>query len=78
MCKYPEVVVKLDLSGPDGNAFVVMYEVMAAITDFLENTMSAEEIKKITMDYYTEATAGDYSNLLNVSKQYVKFNDIEG
>lgn len=53
-----------DLSGPDGNAFVIMGKAVGAMK---QAGVSAETITQ----YRTEATSGDYKNLLKVTEEYV-------
>lgn len=50
----------------DGNAFAVMGAVMNALRQ-------AGYDRSYVDQYYAEATAGDYSNLLRVSARYVDF-----
>lgn len=59
----------LDLSGPDGNAFVVMGKVTSVLRKFnpTDNTLVKE--------YQAEAMSGDYENLLKVSNEYVDLID---
>lgn len=61
--KYPEVKVKL--TGKDGNAFVILGEV---ITELRRAEISEVEIKK----FIDEATSGDYDNLLVTAMSWVQ------
>ncbi len=63
MCKYPNVHVKLDLAGPDGNAFNIMGE---AVYQAREAWMTEAQCD----EYYKEAMSGDYRHLLAVTKRY--------
>jgi hypothetical protein len=60
--KYPDVKVKL--VGEDGNAFAILGRVRAALR---HAKVSQEEIEKFT----TEATSGDYDNLLATCMKWV-------
>jgi hypothetical protein len=51
--------IKIDLSGPDGNAFVIMGKVSKLLD------------KPTARKYQSEAMKGDYDNLLKVTKKYV-------
>lgn len=55
MAKYPEIEVKL--IGEDGNAFAILASVCSALR---RNGIAREEID----EFITEATAGDYEDLL--------------
>ena len=52
-----------DLTGPDGNSFVIMSKVARAMRLCL---CSERRIQK----YVREATSGDYENLLAVTRKY--------
>lgn len=52
----------IDLAAPEGNAFAVL----EAIRNYLRRAGRAEECKA----YLAEASAGDYQNLLAVSRRY--------
>jgi hypothetical protein len=63
-----EVDIHLDLSGSQGNAFVIL--------GVVENTLktlgfSKEEVK----EYYDEATSSDYKHLLETTLQYINLCD---
>ena len=57
--KYPDIKVKL--LGEDGNAFAIM----GAVSKALKNAGVDPK------PYQTEATAGDYGNLLRVTQEWV-------
>lgn len=60
--KYPEVEVQL--SGENGNAFVIMGRVTQA--------MRRAEVPKCEIEQYQEdAMSGDYDNLLQVTMKWV-------
>ena len=60
--KYPDVVV--ELSGIDGNAF----SIMGAVTKSLWRAgVSKEECN----EYFAEATAGDYDDLIRTTMKWV-------
>lgn len=61
--KYPQVEVQL--SGNDGNAYAVMGAVQRELA--LAGA-SREELSR----YITEATSGDYDNLLRVTMSWVE------
>ena len=66
--KYPNVIVEIDIDGPDGNAF----SIMATVSKALRNAgASKEEISQYTMD----SMSGDYDNLLAVQSKWVNFNE---
>lgn len=65
MPKYQTEVV-VDLVGPDGNAFAILGLVRSALR---EAGATSSEIEA----YRTEATSGDYANLLAVSGEWVRF-----
>lgn len=60
--KYPEVYVQL--SGNDGNAYVIMGAVSTALK---RAGVSKEEIAK----YHEESMSGDYDNLLVTAMRWV-------
>lgn len=60
--KYPDIHVKL--TGRDGNAFAILGAVKRAMR---EAGISREEQEAFT----TEATSGDYDNLLNTAMCWV-------
>jgi len=63
--KYPEVSVQL--TGENGNAFVIIGTVTAALR---KGRVPEEQIEK----YMAEAMAGDYDNLLRVTMAWVDVN----
>ena len=65
MPKY-NVPLKVDLSGPDGNAFVILGRVRSILRQIGAND---EEIAA----YRAQATSGDYDNLLAVTAEWVDF-----
>ena len=64
--KYPNAVVRVDLAGPDSNSFLIMAKAIAAMKAV---GASQPEID----DYHKEATAGDYANLLEVTRRWCDF-----
>jgi len=60
--KYPQVKVKL--VGEDGNAFSILGRVMRS----MEKAGLSEEQRR---EFFTEATAGDYSHLLQTVMKFV-------
>lgn len=64
--KYPHVKVITDLNGPDGNAFSIIGRVQNALK--MQGVSSEEQIL-----FFTEATSGDYENLLAVCGRWVTF-----
>jgi hypothetical protein len=60
------VPLKIDLSGPDGNAFVILGRVRSILRQI---GASDEEIAA----YRAQATSGDYDNLLAVTAEWVDF-----
>ena len=56
--------VKVKLTGTDGNAFAIMGAVMKAMRH-------AGVPKEWINEYQTEATSGDYDNLLRTSMKWV-------
>jgi hypothetical protein len=60
--KYPDITV--ELVGSDGNAFAIMGKVIKALRD---NDISKEERDL----FKTEATSGDYNNLLATCMKWV-------
>jgi len=59
---YKDITVKL--VGEDGNAFAILARVMSAMR---KAGLSKEEIDK----FHTEATSGDYDDLLYTCAKYV-------
>jgi hypothetical protein len=64
--KYPNVIVEMDLDGPDGNAFAIMAKVSKALRNA---GATKEEISQYTMD----SMSGDYDNLLAAADRWVDF-----
>jgi len=60
--KYPDVEVQL--SGEDGNAFMIIGRTMAALR---RGGVSAKQIER----YTEEATSGDYDNVLSTTMKWV-------
>ena len=60
--KYPDITV--ELTGNDGNAFAVLGNVSRVLR---KNEVSKQEID----DFMTEATSGDYDNLLQICMKWV-------
>lgn len=58
------VELEIDLSGPDGNAFVVLGKVK-------ETLRSAGASKDEIDEFFEEATCGDYEHLLAVCHEWV-------
>jgi hypothetical protein len=67
--KYPTIEVGINLTGPDGNAFAIIGRVRKALK--LAGIPSSE-IEEFT----TEATAGDYEDLLRVCCMWVTFRSL--
>lgn len=64
--KYPNVIVEMDIDGPDGNAFAIMGRVQAALK---KAGATKEELNQYTMD----SMSGDYDNLLATADRWVDF-----
>jgi len=65
MVKYPKVKVKLgNLGGPDGNAFVIIGRVTAALKN-------AGVAKDQTDAFIKDATSGNYDHLLATANEWV-------
>ena len=64
--KYPNVIVEMDIDGPDGNAFAIMGRVQAALR---KAGATKEELNQYTMD----SMSGDYDNLLATADRWVDF-----
>ena len=58
----------LQLSGVDGNAFVIMGAASKAIKSFYKNR--SEDGDAIAKAYYDHATSSDYDNLMQVTMKY--------
>lgn len=65
MPKY-DVPLRIDLSGPEGNAFVILGRVRSILRQI---GASDEEITA----FREQATSGDYDNLLAVTAEWVDF-----
>lgn len=63
--KMPKYQVEVQLVGEDGNAFAIMGRVKTALK---KAGASDEEISQ----YFSEATSGDYDNLLRVTMNWVE------
>ena len=64
--KYPAAIVRVDLTGPDGNAFAILRKAFAAL--------QAAGAPQADLDAYRkEATSGDYERLLEVTRRWVDF-----
>jgi hypothetical protein len=64
--KYPNVIVEMDIDGPDGNAFAIMGRVQAALR---KAGATKEELTQYSMD----SMSGDYENLLATADRWVDF-----
>lgn len=64
MPKFDTRLVEIDLSGPDGNALMILGRAMNALRD-------AGATSEQVAAYRDEATAGDYDNLLKVTYDWV-------
>lgn len=64
--KYPNVIVEMDIDGPDGNAFAIMGRVQAALK---KAGATKEELAQYSMD----SMSGDYENLLAAANRWVDF-----
>ena len=69
--RYPNAFVQLDLSGPDGNAFMVLGAVNKALT--VEGISQEERVR-----FNDQARSGDYQNLLRVCSEWVNFKPLNG
>lgn len=65
MPKYPKIVVRISITGEEGNAFVILGRVVVAMR---EHGVPQREID----DYLEEATQSDYNNLLKTTHKWVK------
>lgn len=65
--------VKLELTGPNGNAFAIMGQINRAWS----RNRSVENYREIAVEYLKRAQSGDYNNLLAVSMQYIREPEIE-
>ena len=66
MPKYPNIIITMDLNGPDGNAFAIMGRVQAALK---KAGATKEELAQYSMD----SMSGDYENLLATADRWVDF-----
>jgi hypothetical protein len=64
--KYPNVIVEMDIDGPDGNAFAIMGRVQAALK---KAGATKEELAQYSMDSMSD----DYENLLAAADKWVDF-----
>ena len=64
--KYPNVIVEMNIDGPDGNAFAIMGRVQAALK---KAGATKEELNQYSMD----SMSGDYENLLATADKWVDF-----
>jgi len=71
MPKYDHVRVRINLAGPDGNAFAILGRVKKAL---LQGGVSRE----VADAFITKATAGDYRHLLKTVAEWVNFNQGQG
>lgn len=62
--------MRIDLSGPDGNAFAIL----GIVQRRLKEIGRAEDVAA----FVAEATAGDYNNLLEVARRYCPDLEFEG
>lgn len=66
-----------NLTGPDGNAYVILGSVSSIIKRTLRMLKAkSHEIEAVLETYREEATSGDYEHLLEVTKRYVLLNFI--
>ncbi len=69
MPRYPHIHIQLNLTGPEGNAFMILRKVMMAL--------EIDGVGKRTWEeYHAEATAGDYEHLLTVTREWVVVDEI--
>lgn len=69
--KYPEITVQL--SGQDGNAFVIIGRTRSALDTYLRKQgVSFGERASIKEQFTAEATAGDYDNVLRTVMEWVE------
>lgn len=64
MPKFDTYLVEIDLSGPDGNALMILGRAMNALRD-------AGATSEQVAAYRDEATSGDYNNLISVTHNWV-------
>lgn len=69
LIRYPEVTV--ELTGIDGNAFVIMGAVKRELGRYLRDKVNAGERARIIDEFYAEATSGDYDHLLQTCMKWV-------
>lgn len=67
--KYPDIQVTVNLASPDGNAF----SILGCIQRELKRKGVAKEERD---DFFAEATAGSYEDLLRVCGMWVTFRTI--
>jgi hypothetical protein len=66
--KYPNIIITMDLDGPDGNAFAIMGRVQGALK---RAGATNEELAQYSMD----SMSGDYDNLIAAQSKWVYFNE---
>jgi len=62
--------MRIDLSGPDGNAFAIM----GIVKQYLEESGQGDQVRA----FMDEATSGDYEHLLDVALQCCPDLEFEG
>ncbi len=68
--RFPKATVEIDRRGPDGNAYVIMARAALAMK---KAGATPAEID----GYYAAATSGNHEKLLEVTRSYVNFVEIE-
>ena len=68
-----DLPVRLDLGGPDGNAFMVMGAASRVI-----RSSGHPEARSVVEEYMGRAMESDYDNLLKVTCEYVRLIDMSG
>jgi len=66
--RYPDAIVSVDLTGPNGNAFAILGATKKAL-DEIGATPHEVAI------YLNDATSGDYDHLLDVTRQWVSLRE---
>lgn len=70
MTRYPNLTVQL--TGTDGNAFMIVGRVRAALRQHLRaQGVSQAEVDRILTEFADEATSGDYDHVLVTCMQWV-------
>lgn len=72
MAKFQNVELDLKLSSKVGDCFNIMDRTLEALREGLKEEYTPEEINDICTAYTQEALSGDYDNLIQVTKEYVK------